>query len=105
MKEGGNSLGLVWLCRAGPDVKMAGPRHCKSLCSEWARTDLSTVRVLQDHSGFWVEERDSGDPGWKAGACAEGLLPEPQAGGFAGGSEGCLAGRVGGTSDVEGSDR
>lgn len=78
MKEGGNSQGPVWLCRAGAGVKMACLRHRKSLCSEWAGTDLSAVRVLQGHSGFWVEERGSGDPGWKAGSCSEGLLPEPR---------------------------
>lgn len=83
---------------------MAGLSHHKSLCSEWAGTDLSAVRVLQGHSGFWVEERGSGDPGWEAGACSEGLLPEPREV-VCGGSEGCLAGRARGPSGVEGSDR
>lgn len=65
----GNSHGPVWPWRAGADVKMDGLRHHKSLCSEWERTDLSRIRVLQGHSGFWLEERCSGDPRWEAGSC------------------------------------
>lgn len=74
-------------------MKLDGLRDRKSLHSEWARMGLSRIRVLQGDSGFWVEERHSGDPGWETGMLGGGRCLSPGQV-VSGGSEVCLEGRA-----------